>query len=695
MKIMRKLLTLLITVTMVTTMIPYPAFAEVEEYTYINSVEINNLSMPVEGDQLDFKVSVPEGAHYHLATREEMDEYNYDYIEHNYNGVWWEKREGFASPYEIAESDNEYSCNIVLIPDDGYLFSQYFTGTVDGVEYEIQNSTTDLLMMGKKVKPAEPGFPISDYSKVNDALDKIPEDLFPYTAETVKALDDVNGNIRGGLSKDHQAEVDKMAEDVEQAVKALKQKEVISSVDINNIKTPVAGFQPEYDATVPENAHYRLGTKKELYDQGFRDSGQIKGMCWYNVNGDRYYLDYFDTFEKNIIYYAFIFVVPEEGYMFSDDTTATVNGEEASISSYERYARLNSRKYETAESDVKLADYSKVREAAEKIPADDFQKYTKKSVNAVIEAVKAVEKNLDSSKQAEVDEMAEKINEAVSMLRLKGEIISDVTLSSKYFTQVNATTYKYTSKGKQVNAEPVVRNSDGEKLVKNTDYKVSYSSEKRVLPGKYTITVSGTDDYKGTAELTLIITPEAAEGLKVRPSTGKGGYDDAFLSWTASKGASGYQVYARRPSKTSKWTFLGRTAGTSFTEKNLYDGYRYDFKVIPYVKVNDTRYRTTEDYSRVYMYTMKKAAKPSVKKSSSSKVKISWKDISGESGYQVMASRAGKTSYFRTSDKTIRLSVAKNKTYTYKVRAYKNVKKSGKTYRVYAPWSDGRKYTLK
>ena len=274
------------------------------------------------------------------------------------------------------------------------------------------------------------------------------------------------------------------------------------------------------------------------------------------------------------------------------------------------------------------------------------------------------------------------------------ERIGAVELSSA-FEKVNDTVYKYRTRGKQVNAVPSVKNRNGETLEKDRDYTVSYSHKTRVNPGRYTITVKGKGRYTGSREIRLVITPPAVTGVNVRLSTDTGGYDDAFVTWNRSTGASGYQIYARRPSKTSQWTYLGRTTKTSFLEKNLYDGWKYEFRVIPYILRDDVRYSTRENYTAVHLITLKKAYRPSVRKYNSGKVKISWNDISGESGYQVKASRTGKTSYFRTTGRTMYLSVAKGKKYTYRVRAYKTVKKGQEDYRVYGPWSDTYTYTLK
>ena len=153
------------------------------------------------------------------------------------------------------------------------------------------------------------------------------------------------------------------------------------------------------------------------------------------------------------------------------------------------------------------------------------------------------------------------------------------------------------------------------------------------------------------------------------------------------------------PGKTDKWSYAGRTTKRSYMKKNLKDGYKYQFKVVPYCKKDGYRYKSTH-YKTDSTITLKKVSMTSVKKYNSSKVKVTWKNIAGESGYQISKStkKSGTNvvSTFETTKGTYKtLSAARNKTYYYKVRAYKNVYKSGKKYKVYAPWSAVKSYKLK
>ena len=70
-------------------------------------------------------------------------------------------------------------------------------------------------------------------------------------------------------------------------------------------------------------------------------------------------------------------------------------------------------------SDIQLlgADYSKVDAAIAKVPAD-LSIYTEESVAALNEALEAVERDLDITKQADVDKMAEAIKKAIANLKI-------------------------------------------------------------------------------------------------------------------------------------------------------------------------------------------------------------------------------------------------------------------------------------
>ena len=276
--------------------------------------------------------------------------------------------------------------------------------------------------------------------------------------------------------------------------------------------------------------------------------------------------------------------------------------------------------------------------------------------------------------------------------------VENISLNN-YFYKVKDGVFRGAYNGNQMKAVPVVKNAKGEVLKAGVDYKVTYSKDKRVAVGAYTFTVKGIGNYKGEVTSKLIITPKAVSNVKVRLgayNNNGAGYDDAYVTWNKSAGADGYYVYMRRPNiKNNAWVSLGTVKGNTLLKKNLADGYKYEFKVLPYVKT-DINYRTTGNYKLADVQTLMKAKINTVKKYNNVRTRLTWTNVRGVTGYQVMVSAKGNTRYFTINSAAANAKVVKNAKTTFKVRAYKDVQNnSGKTIRVYAPWSAVRTYTLR
>ena len=69
----------------------------------------------------------------------------------------------------------------------------------------------------------------ADYSAVEKAKEKVPEDLSVYTEESVKALNDALAGVEDGKNITKQEEVDAMAKAIENAINGLVKKDTGNS----------------------------------------------------------------------------------------------------------------------------------------------------------------------------------------------------------------------------------------------------------------------------------------------------------------------------------------------------------------------------------------------------------------------------------------------------------------------------------
>lgn len=222
-----------------------------------------------------------------------------------------------------------------------------------------------------------------------------------------------------------------------------------------------------------------------------------------------------------------------------------------------------------------------------------------------------------------------------------------------------------------------------------------YINGEKVNPTK-----SQYNGYLGTWEIFIPVQPELKYKLKAQTGTKVKlyGYDDAYLSWTRQT-VAGAQVKYKVEYRKSTWAnYIVLSNGTTanyFKRSNLADGAKYRFRVTPFVEEDGLKYYGTTQYTP-YIYALKKLTTPRLSKYSKYYVRVRWTNIYGESGYQIARSRyktkkfsVVKTASYKYSSATVKTT--RNRTYYYKVRAYKTV--SGK--RIYGPWSAVRAYKLR
>ena len=125
----------------------------------------------------------------------------------------------------------------------------------------------------------------------------------------------------------------------------------------------------------------------------------------------------------------------------------------------------------------------------------------------------------------------------------------------------------------------------GKKLVKGTDYAVSFADN--IKPGKATVTVTGKNAYKGKATVTFKILPKAIKLVSLKPGKTK-----LTVTWKKGKEITGYEVeYSTKKNfGTSKTVKVTGVATVKAKITDLKPGKTYYVRVRAYKKVGSKMY---------------------------------------------------------------------------------------------------------
>ena len=245
---------------------------------------------------------------------------------------------------------------------------------------------------------------------------------------------------------------------------------------------------------------------------------------------------------------------------------------------------------------------------------------------------------------------------AVDIYDSKGNIIDDFSAS-----------YMYVKESEEYVATQTTKLSKGTYYVKVYGYGAATDEE-------YELTVNKVEKKAPT-----ISSVESTQYNKIK------------VSWKAVPGATKYEIY-RATSKNGSYKkvkTISDGSTTSWTDKDVKTGKTYYYKMKSVVETNKV---LKSGYSKVKSAKCVPAT-PSVSLKSSTKkqMKVSWKKVSGASGYEIYraTSKSGKYTKVTTIKKGSTTNytdkkLTSGKTYYYKVRAYRTV--DGK--KVYSSYSD-------
>ena len=160
-------------------------------------------------------------------------------------------------------------------------------------------------------------------------------------------------------------------------------------------------------------------------------------------------------------------------------------------------------------------------------------------------------------------------------------------------------------------------------------------------------------------------------GFKHSSST----YNSVTLVWNSYPTASGYQIY-RAKSKNGKYKKIKTTKKTSYTRTKLTTNKTCYYKVRAYKKRSGKKNIYTK-FTSCVAATPKMSAPSESVTSQNTGVTVRWTPVSGAKGYEVYraTSANGSYSHIKTLSATswVNTKITTNKSYYYKVRAYRTV----------------------
>lgn len=265
-----------------------------------------------------------------------------------------------------------------------------------------------------------------------------------------------------------------------------------------------------------------------------------------------------------------------------------------------------------------------------------------------------------------------------------GATISTANISAPYKIKLGTSSYTYDGKAKK----PSVKVYDkAGKLISSGNYTVSYASGRKA-PGTYQVKVAfknSSANYTGSMSTSFKIGVGKVQVLAAQTTS------SVTLKWKKIYGASRYDIYRYDTAK-KKYVRIKKIEGgntVKYKDTSLKAGKTYKYKIRAYCK----KYNTYGSYSKVLTTGTKPNKITSLKVSQRNKtsVKLSWKKVSGASGYRVYRYNASKKKYEKIATikkaSTVKFTDSKlksKKTYQYKVRAFRSV--SGKN--IYGSYSD-------
>ena len=257
---------------------------------------------------------------------------------------------------------------------------------------------------------------MADYTAVNVALDKVPQDISVYTDETVSVLKQAIDSVDTSLSAAEQSKVDAMAQAIEDAITALQYKDAdYTKVDAAIAKANALNKDNYKDFTGVEAAVNAVTRGKNITEQT-----EVDAMA-------KAIEDAIAALQYKDADYTKVDAAIAKANALNKDNYKDFTGVEAAVNAVTRGKNITEQTEVDAMAKAiedtiaalqyKDADYTKVDAAIAK--ANALNKNDYKDFTGVETTVKAVVRGKNITEQSEVDKMAKAIEDAIAALEKK------------------------------------------------------------------------------------------------------------------------------------------------------------------------------------------------------------------------------------------------------------------------------------
>ena len=271
----------------------------------------------------------------------------------------------------------------------------------------------------------------ADYTSVDAALATVPEDLSIYTDETADAVRAAVAAVKRDYTMAQQADVDKMAQAITDAVNALVKKAVEEAkthsikVSVTNSEGVASGMYAMDDAIVTKQDDGTYLVKMHQASENRNYMALVNGTTEDDIAAATQHK--IDWYVADSSYYYTIPVASLSDTVYASFSKTTNVNKGSKWSNVQTITFDTTSMADTDKNDVDASgmnkqaalDYSSVDAALATVP-EDLSIYTDETANAVTSAVKALSGTYKAATQDDVDKLATAITDAVNALVERG-----------------------------------------------------------------------------------------------------------------------------------------------------------------------------------------------------------------------------------------------------------------------------------